>query len=203
MKQAKTTQKAILDGKLPSIAVLSAALSFTLLLFSPVLVYFDDPAAFMVDLRHIFFPMLGAAAMGTLIFGGLLCLALVIHRNVYLVLSRFFLGLLLAFTVQGFFLNRGEVVLKADVDYGSHRTAIMLDTVLFWTIVFLPLILLVLGHFFPSRKLRTAAGEGALIAASAALRARTTTARKTKSATGRSSSRFSASSGPRAAPSST
>ena len=169
MKQAKTTQKAILDGKLPSIAVLSAALSFTLLLFSPVLVYFDDPAAFMVDLRHIFFPMLGAAAMGMLIFGGLLCLALVIHRNVYLVLSRFFLGLLLAFTVQGFFLNRGEVVLKADVDYGSHRTAIMLDTVLFWTIVFLPLILLVLGHFFPSRKLRTAAGEGALIAASAAL----------------------------------
>ena len=56
MKQAKTKQKAILGGKLPSIAALSAALSFTLLLFSPVLVYLDGAEAFMVDLRHIFFP---------------------------------------------------------------------------------------------------------------------------------------------------
>ena len=169
MKQAKTKQKAILGGKLPSIAALSAALSFTLLLFSPVLVYLDGAEAFMVDLRHIFFPMLGAAAAGTLICGGLLCLALVIHRSAYLVLSRLFLGLLIAFTFQGFFLNGRDVILKADVDYGKQRNAVILDTAVFIAIVLLPLAVLVLSHFLHFRKLRTAAGEGTVIAVSALL----------------------------------
>ena len=170
MKQAKNRQKAILGGKLPSITALSAALSFTLLLFSPVLVYLDNPTAFMVDLRHIFFPMLGAAAIGTLIFGGLLCLALLIHRNAYIVLSRLLLGLLLAFTVQGFLLNgRMDVILKADVDYRKYRTGIIVNTIVFFAIVLLPLLLIIVEHFFPARKLKTAAGEGTFIAVSAAL----------------------------------
>ncbi|MBR4628277.1 MAG: sulfatase-like hydrolase/transferase [Ruminococcus sp.] len=170
MKQAKNRQKAILDGKLPAIAALSAALSFILLLFSPVIVYMEDPAAFMVDFPHLFFPMLGAAFAGTLIIGGLLCLMLVIHRNAYIFLSRLFLGLLLAFTVQSFLLNgMMNVVLSSDVRYPRYRARVIFDNTVFFLLVLLPLILTILSHYFPSRKLRTAAGEGGLIAAAAVL----------------------------------
>ena len=172
MKQAKNSRRIFTALQLGAITALSAGLSFTLLLFSPVLFYLDDPAAFMVDLRHIVVPMTCAAIVLTAALAGLLCLARLIHRWAYIVLSRLLLGLLLAFTVQGFLLNgRMDVVLSADVRYSEYRTRITVNNIVFFTLVLIPLIISVLALIFPKRCLKAAAGEKSLIATAAVLAA--------------------------------
>ena len=63
MKQAKIKQNVFNKKKELTIFALSAAMSFILLLFSPVIIYMENPSAFMVDFKHIAVVMLVLAVI--------------------------------------------------------------------------------------------------------------------------------------------
>ena len=169
MKQAKTKQKLFTVKNELMIFALSASFSLTLLLFSPVCFYMDNPAAFMLDFRTLVPALLIETLVGTVTIGGLLNLLLRIHKWAYLVLARLLTGLLAGFTVQTFLLNgRMGQILANDVRFGRYKAEIIANAVLFWTVAALPLVLTILGAALRSEKLsRFTTGRPVVIFAAA------------------------------------
>jgi hypothetical protein len=165
MKQAKTKQRLFTKRNELMMLAFSAAFSFTLLLFSPVAVYMDDPASFMLDFRTLAPLLLAEALVGTVLVFGLLNLMLRIHKWAYLFFSRLLMGIILAGTVQVLFINgRTKIVLRNDVRYGEYKAGIIADSVIFWVIAALPFTAAVLAEIFPEKKLlRCAKGWGAVV----------------------------------------
>lgn len=165
MKQAKTKQRLFTKSNELKMLALSAAFSFTLLLFSPVSVYMDDPAAFMIDFRTLAPLLLAETFFGTLVVFGLLNLMLRIHKWAYIFFSRLLVGILLAGTVQALFINGStKIVVHRDIRYSEYKTGIVANAVAYWAIAALPLVFAVLAEIFPdSKRLRLAKGCGAVI----------------------------------------
>ena len=139
MKESKThTKRFTKRNTLPALAV-SALFSFTVLLFSPLRIYSEVPAAFTVDAPHLFIPMIGAALAGTLIFWLLHMLLLRIGEVPCGFFSRILLGFILAGTIQEIFLNsKMPVVLKSDIRYPEFAGRIRTDMVIYLIAAALP-----------------------------------------------------------------
>lgn len=170
MKQAKIKQNVFNKKKELTIFALSAAMSFILLLFSPVIIYMENPSAFMVDFKHIAVVMLVLAVVVTLALDLVLNLLLLISPFLYMLVSRLVFGVLIAFNVQAFLLNgRTEVVRSADVRYYKYRTEILSGAMLFIIIAILPLIITIVVAVFPESRLRKLCSGGFVAAVSVGL----------------------------------
>ncbi len=152
MTQVKTSKKRFTKEAELIILALSASMSFILLLFSPVILYMEAPAAFMVDIYHIVPVMLLFSFLLTAALALILNLCLFAGDIPFRIGSGIVAGLEIAGTLQSLVLNRNsEIILPADIRYGDHKSAIIGNSVLFWTVTILPAVIAVLAKFLPDK----------------------------------------------------
>ena len=138
--------------------IIAAALSFgfTLMLFSPTEFYTANPSAFMVEYRIFALPMLGLAVLTSAVLALLLNIFLFISEELCRILSRVLLGLLLAFFVQSVFMEGTmPIVIPNDIRYNKYKTAILLNSVIFWTIAAAPFATGAIFGFLKKKRFRS------------------------------------------------
>ncbi len=136
------------------IFIVSAALSFTLLLFEPLRLYCSCQAAFTVEFRYILLPLLAASAAGTLLLALILNLLLLAGEVPCRIGICLFSGLLLAGCIQQLFLNDTPVLRPNDMRYSEYKGDVVLDTVIWFTAALLPTVIYIASFLIPEGKLR-------------------------------------------------
>ena len=145
------------------IFVLSAALSFTIFFFSPIDIYLGNQKEFIVNFKHVLFPMLILSILATGIIGAILNLFLRIKQIVFDAAVRLIFGYLLAIYTQSLFLNSKMTSITGDDSkYTDNMYSLVLNMLLMLAILLLPLIIYALKRQFPNNKVLNF-GKGMLI----------------------------------------
>lgn len=127
------------------IVVLSVSFGFTALFFSAAELFIRNQKDYLIDARHLLFPMLALALIVSAGFILLLNILLFIHEKLYIVISRLMTGLLISFYIQEMFLNGKMSAITGDPYDAKLKTwEVYLNYFIFFVLLVTPLIL----HFF-------------------------------------------------------
>lgn len=136
-----------------SIIILSVAISFTILFFSPLDIFLGNMRDFVVNFNYIAVPMLLAALAATA--------ALIIVQNIFLaiselfyqIMSRLMFGFLLAIYTQTLLLNNKMASITGDsVKYADDKKLIIWNIFILSMILLLPLDFFIIAKFKPKSK---------------------------------------------------
>lgn len=154
MEQKKTKSEKNNKTNQLLIIVLSVSFSFTVFFFSPAELFIRNQQEYLVGAVHVLLPMLVLALLTSVADIVLLNLLLMIHESLFIVLSRLMSGLLLAFYMQEMFMNGKMTAITGDPIKIDHLTwDIILNLMIFFLIVMLPLLLYSCGEQFPKVKI--------------------------------------------------
>lgn len=150
MDQKKAKSKKMNKANQLLIIVVSVSFSFTAFFFSPAELFIRNQQEYLVGAVHILLPMLVLALVISAASVLLLNLLLMIHETAYIFVSRLMAGLLLAFYLQEMFMNGKMSAITGDpVKIDRLTWDVVLNLILFYLIVMLPLLLRTCKEQFP------------------------------------------------------
>lgn len=136
-----------------SIAVLSFAISFTILFFAPVDIFLGNMRDFVVNFKYVAGPMALAALAATAALIIVQNFLLAIAEWLYQVIARLLFGFLLAIYTQNLLLNNKMATITGDsVEYADDKKLIIWNIFILSVILLIPLDFYIIAKFKPKSK---------------------------------------------------
>lgn len=151
------------DRTLITSILIGIVLCFTVFFFQPVELFLGNQREFFVSFGYIAVPMLLTAIVSSAVLSGLLFLIHRFSRKACAVTARFLLGFLLSFYIQNLFFNKYMSPLRdGDNTVRAGGAFYLIDFILMYVIIFLPVMLYAAAQKKPCGKLSVLSGNTAV-----------------------------------------